>query len=191
MNDEERAIIKEAQRGNLLAFETLVKRYERQVLQLAFSLVNHPQDAEDIYQEVFVRVFRNLHKFQFRSEFSTWLYRVVVNYCLNYRKRRDRTRSVSLEQDWNESESGWSRTLPVDEKNPEQRVINYELSNKIDLALAQLSPRQKTVFVLRHYQGHKLSEIAEMMGCSLGTVKNYLFRATQKMQQLLHEYSVI
>ncbi len=187
MDIEEKAIIKEAQRGNLMAFETLVKRYDRQVLQLTRSIVHHVEDAEDIYQEVFVRVFRNLRKFHFRSEFSTWLYRVVVNHCLNFKKRSGRKRTFSLE---NESSSGenWQTTIKGTGKNPEQSMLNTELGDQIDQAIDQLSDRQRVVFELRHYHGHKLKEIAEIMGCSEGTVKNYLFRATQKLQQLLIEY---
>ncbi|MFQ5648915.1 MAG: RNA polymerase sigma factor [bacterium] len=189
MNSEEQAIIQAAQEGNILAFESLVKRYDRQVLQLALSLVNHRQDAEDIYQEVFVRVYKNLHRFQFRSEFSTWLYRVVVNACINYLKKKQRTKTLPLDGSTCGKEQGLRNTLPGSEKNPEESILNQELSGEIDEALEKLSPRQKMVFVLRHYHGHKLQEIAEIMNCSLGTVKNYLFRSTQRMQQLLREYS--
>ncbi len=92
MNQDEQAIIKQAQGGNILAFEALVKRYDKHVLQLAYSLVNNTQDAQDVYQEVFVRVFKNLKRFKFQSQFSTWLYRVVVNYCINFNKRKGRAK---------------------------------------------------------------------------------------------------
>ncbi|MCH7679422.1 sigma-70 family RNA polymerase sigma factor, partial [candidate division KSB1 bacterium] len=95
MNHDEKALIKEAQRGNILAFESLVKNYDRHVLQLAYNMVNNAQDAEDIYQEVLVRVYKNLHRFEFKSEFSTWLYRVVVNYCINFNKKRRRLKAYS------------------------------------------------------------------------------------------------
>ncbi len=191
MNSEEQAIIKEAQRGNVMAFETLIKRYDRQVLQLALSMVSNAEDAQDIYQEVFVRVYKNLRRFQFKSEFSTWLYRVVVNYCINYQKKRKRQRLFSLEQmDAGKGENSYKAQLPGSERDPEAHVLNTELSGKIDAAIEQLSAKQQMVFVLRHYHGYKLKDIAEMMGCSLGTVKNYLFRATRRMQELLNEYSI-
>jgi RNA polymerase sigma-70 factor (ECF subfamily) len=189
--EREEALIKEAQMGSIAAFEALVRQYDQQVMQLAFSLVNDVQDAQDIYQEVFVRVFRNLKRFQFRSQFSTWLYRVVVNYCINFNKKKQRAKFFSLTDENQNGEASWSVTLKGAEISPEDSMLNQELSVKIDHAIAQLSPKQKTVFVLRHYQGLKLLEIAKILKCSEGTVKNYLFRATQKMQSLLKEYSKI
>ncbi len=188
MNADEKAVIKEAQRGSIVAFETLVKKYERQVLQLAYSMVNNTQDAEDIYQEVFVKVFKSLSQFKFKSEFSTWLFRVVVNYCINFRKKRERRQAVSLEnkKPGSESQQAFAKETA---STPERDVLNVELSQEIAQALEMLSAKQKTVFVLRHYHGHKLKEISKIMACSEGTVKNYLFRATQKMQQLLYSYS--
>ncbi len=174
-----------------MAFESLIRQYDKQVMQLAFSLVNDTQDAQDIYQEVFVRVFRNLKRFQFRSQFSTWLYRVVVNYCINFNKKKQRAKFYSLNGENENGEASWSAKLKGLEISPEDSALNRELSAKIENAIAQLSPQQKTVFVLRHYQGLKLQEIAKILKCSEGTVKNYLFRATQKMQSLLKEYSKI
>jgi len=189
MDIEEQATIREAQRGNMLAFESLVKRYDRKVWQLAYSMVNHSEDAEDIYQEVFVRVYKNLAKFQFRSEFSTWLYRVVVNYCLNYQKRTKKQRTYSLQKEAPGTGENWQTSLKGHEKDPEARLLNCELSSEIEHAIRQLSEKQKLVFELRHFHGHKLKEIAAIMSCSEGTVKNYLFRATRKMQRLLHSHA--
>jgi RNA polymerase sigma-70 factor (ECF subfamily) len=191
MNQDEQAVIKQAQGGNILAFEALVKRYDKHVLQLAYSLVNNTQDAQEVYQEVFVRVFKNLKRFKFQSQFSTWLYRVVVNYCINFNKRKSRAKFFSLDGQAGEPDHEWKKAMKDGTRSPEESVLNQELSDSIELALEQLSARQKTVFVLRHYHGHKLQEIAQIMKCSEGTVKNYLFRATQKMQALLKEYANI
>lgn len=189
--EREEALIREAQMGSIVAFESLVRQYDQQVMQLAFSLVNDTEDAQDIYQEVFVRVFRNLKRFQFRSQFSTWLYRVVVNYCINFNKKKQRAKFYSLNGENENGEASWSVMLKGTEISPEDSLLNRELSAKIENAIAQLSPKQKTVFVLRHYQGLKLQEIAKILKCSEGTVKSYLFRATQKMQSLLKRYSKI
>ncbi len=191
MSHDEKALIKEAQRGNILAFESLVKNYDRHVLQLAYNMVNNTQDAEDIYQEVLVRIYKNLHRFEFKSEFSTWLYRVVVNYCINFQKKRRRLKTYSIDKEFQNGDENWKKSVKSEEQNPEESFLNLELSREIEAALQQLSPKQKTVFILRHYHGHKLKEIAEIIKCSEGTVKNYLFRATQKMQRLLREYSKI
>ena len=174
-----------------MAFESLVKVYDRQVLQLAYNMVNNTQDAEDIYQEVLVRIYKNLHRFEFKSEFSTWLYRVVVNYCINFNKKRRRLKAYSIDKEFQNGDENWKKTVKSEEQNPEESFLNVELSREIETALQQLSPKQKTVFILRHYHGHKLKKIAEILKCSEGTVKNYLFRATQKMQRQLKEYSRI
>lgn len=191
MDQEEQALIKEAQRGNVWAFESLVKKYDKQVMQLAYSFVNNSSDAQDIYQEVFVRVYKNLHRFRFKSEFFTWLYRIVVNHCINYRKKKNRNTFYSINTETQEGNGNWTASLKSHENYPDESVLNKELSEQINMAMEQLSSRQKTVFVLRHYHGHKLKDIAKIMKCSEGTIKNYLFRATQKMQILLQDYAKI
>ena len=185
--EDETALIRAAQSGDVRAFEALVERYDRQVLELARSLVHNFEDAEDVYQEVFVRVYKHLPRFRFESRFSTWLYRVVVNYCLSY-KRRARA-AVSLDDPGALNGASRQWTLPSGETTPEAEVLNQELAQRIESALSQLSAQQKAVFVLRHFHGRKLREIAEILACREGTVKNYLFRATQKMQKLLQPYS--
>ncbi|MFQ5638555.1 MAG: RNA polymerase sigma factor [bacterium] len=181
--------MRKAQTGSIVAFEALVKKYDKQVLSLAYSLVNHTQDAEDVFQEVFVRVYKNLPMFKFRSQFSTWLYRVVVNYCINHNRRTKRHKQYSLNGSSEDQSDFWTMTLKGHEIDPEDAILNAELSYEINAALQQLSEQQKTVFVLRHYHGHKLREIAQIMRCSEGTVKNYLFRATRKLQKLLYAYA--
>jgi RNA polymerase sigma-70 factor (ECF subfamily) len=188
MNIEEESIIREAQRGNMMAFEALVKQYDRSVFQIAHGMVSNTHDVEDIYQEVFVRVFRNLNSFNFKSEFSTWLYRVTVNTCINFQRRKKRT-DAKRASDPHDDDTQWGEKLEADERNPEESLLNIELSQEIEWAIEQLSGKQKAVFLLKHYHGNRIREIAETMHCSEGTVKNYLFRATQKLQRLLMHYA--
>lgn len=189
MAAQDHDLILRAQRGDVAAFEQLVFRYDKQVLNIAASYVSSAEDAKDVYQEVLLRVYRGLKKFQFRSEFSTWLYRITTNVCLTHRSRRKRHTHTSLDQEM-ESDDGQphslSDTLPHDAAT-DQRVMNTEISMHVEEAIAKLSPKQKMVFTLRHYQGYKLKEIAEMMDCTEGTVKKYLFTATQRMREQLKE----
>ena len=174
-------LILKAQHGDMMAFEQLVYRYDRQVLSIAATYVNNSEDAKDIYQEVFLRVFRGIKKFELRSEFSTWLYRITTNVCLTHRTRRKRHTHTSLSTaDGEEEAHGVS-----DETESDDRAIGSEISEHVERALGVLSPKQKMVFTLRHYQGYKLREIAEMMKCTEGTVKKYLFTATQRMREEL------
>lgn len=186
MAAQDRELILRAQRGDVAAFEQLVFRYDQQVLNIAASYVNNAEDAKDIYQEVLLRVYRNLQKFQFRSEFSTWLYRITTNVCLTHRSRRKRHTHTSLDQEDDAQPHPLSETLQHDEA-ADRRAMNTEISARVQEALEKLSSKQKMVFTLRHYQGYRLKEIAEMMDCTEGTVKKYLFTATQRMREQLKE----
>jgi RNA polymerase sigma-70 factor (ECF subfamily) len=186
MTIEEQALLKEAQRGSIPAFEALVRKYDRQVMQLALNMLGDVHDAEDIYQDIFVTLFRKLDSFDFRSEFSTWLFRVAVNACINSQKKRQRRKGRL-----HELTDSWQETLAAPEQTPEESALSRELGDEIERALDRLSGRQRAVFVMRYYQDYKLKEIADIMDCSLGTVKNYLFRATRKLQVVLHEYANI
>ncbi|HEX9613919.1 MAG TPA: RNA polymerase sigma factor [Bacteroidota bacterium] len=181
VNDKE--LILKARSGDPAAFEQLVFRYDRQVLSMAANYVKTADDAKDIYQEVFLRVYRGLKNFELRSEFSTWLYRITTNVCLSFRSRRKRHTHASIhEGDGDEESHGVAGTLEAD-----RPAMDSEISGRIEDALADLSPKQRMVFTLRHYEGYKLREIAGMMNCREGTVKKYLFTATRKMRDALKE----
>jgi len=183
-NDQE--LVSRAQRGDATAFEELVHRYDRQVLAIATSYTNDRDESQDIYQEVFLRAYRSISGFKFRSEFSTWLFRIVTNVCLSHQMRASKRRFTPLESELdgeiNLSDEHSSIARPV---SPEQHVHNVEIATHVEDALEQLSPQQRLVFTLKHYQGYKLREIAEMMGCAEGTVKKYLFTATDKLRKRL------
>lgn len=188
MDKNEERLIRKAQRGNLNAFESLVSMYDVRVMRLIYNMLNHTEDARDVYQDVFIKVYKSINKFRFQSEFYTWLYRIVVNTCINFRKKRSK-RMNDLIDDYNENvDNNWNTLTNGNTLNPEENLLNKELDIAIQNSLELLSNKQKTVFILRHYHGHKLSEIAEILNCSEGTVKNYLFRAVQKMKKQLRDY---
>lgn len=167
--------------GDMMAFEQLVHRYDGRVLSMAASYVNNADDAKDIYQEVFLRVYRGLRKFQARSEFSTWLFRIATNVCLSHRSRRKRHAHVSIHAEEGEDEAhGVDSGVRTD-----SAALGAEISEHVNEALKSLSPQQRMVFTLRHFEEYKLHEIAQMMKCTEGTVKRYLFTATRKMRDRL------
>jgi len=189
-NDTE--LIMQTQRGNMDAFEQLVQRYDKRVLTIAAGYVNSSDDAKDIYQEVFIRVYKGLSKFQYKSEFSTWLFRITTNVCLSHRMRGRRHTHTSLDQEVND-EDGQPHALKetlTDNTAADQQTHDAEISMRVEQALKTLSPRQKMVFSLKHYEGYKLKEIAEMMKCSEGTVKKYLFEATARLRKQLKDFAV-
>lgn len=191
MTKEEELLIRKAQRGNLQAFEKLVHCYDAKIMQLIFNMVNDVEDTRDLYQEIFIKVFKSIKKFRFQSEFYTWLFRITVNSCINYRKRKSSHQNESLDDYLNEENRYWKIVGANENRNPEQIMINNELNDKIQQSIEKLSTKQKSVFILKHYHGYKLSEIANMLNCSEGTVKNYMFRAVQKMKKSLAEYHQI
>ena len=175
-----------ARSGDHAAFEQLVRRHDSRVFAIAASYVSNSEDAKDIFQEVFLRVYRALPGFRFQSEFTTWLHRITVNVCLSHRRKFART--VWLQVSGSDEEGNNPVTEAVaDTDSPEQRSMDDEISRHVETALQTLSPRQRMVFTLRHFQGHKLEEIARMMGCSQGTVKRYLFTATRRLRGQLHD----
>jgi RNA polymerase sigma-70 factor (ECF subfamily) len=185
MDDVE--LVRKAQQGDVFAFEQLVFRHDKKVLSIAARYVTSADDAKDIYQEVFLRVYRGLKKFRFKSEFSTWVHRITVNVCLTHRSRRRRTMQTLLLDDRNEEDSEGHGEIRDPAVGPDHQAVNADISCSIEKALGTLSPKQKIVFTLRHFEGYKLNEIAVMMNCVEGTVKRYLFTATRRMRDQLKD----
>src|SRR5690349_1958432 len=191
LNDHE--LILRARGGDMSAFEQLVYRYDKHVLGIAARYCTSADDAKDIYQEVFIRVYKGLRKFESRSEFPTWLYRITTNVCLTHHARRKRhyrespTGGPGGAGDDPGLPNGAAHEQASNDPSPEDHAMSSEITARVNDALGRLSPRQKLVFTLRHYQGYKLREIAGMMQLTEGTVKRYLFTATQKLRTELRE----
>ncbi|MCU0332329.1 MAG: sigma-70 family RNA polymerase sigma factor [Ignavibacteriaceae bacterium] len=179
LNDTD--LIIQAQKGNQNAFEELVYRYDRNVLSIALKYSNNEDDAKDLYQEVFIRVYRGIKNFRFQSEFSTWLFRITTNVCLTYKSRSKEHLKVSIDKDFDDEEHEFNTTkeLVYDGSTPE------EIGEIVNAAVESLSPKQRMTFVLKHYEGYKIREIAKMLNCKEGTVKKYLFDATKNLRKKL------
>jgi RNA polymerase sigma-70 factor (ECF subfamily) len=180
-------LIRAAQNGDQEAFERLVRTYDQSVLRIALNLLRSPEDARDVYQEAFLRVYRNLHSFRFDCSFHTWLYRIVTNICLDHlRKRKVRREESSVIET---GDGPVDRMDRVEEEaahaDPERTLWNRQVSSRIESALRNLTPRERVVFELRHFQGLRLRNIGEVLGTSEEAAKNCLFRATQKMRTVL------
>ena len=187
---DETSLIRAAQQGDQDAFERLVRSYDNSVLRIAMNLLRSPDEARDVYQEAFLKVYRNLHNFRFDCSFHTWLYRIVTNVCLDHLRRRKVRREESTVV---ETPDGVvDRMAQVEEvapqSDPERQLWNRQLSGKIAHALEGLTPRERTVFELRHYEGLRLRAIGEMIGTTEEAAKNCLFRATQKMRASLEAF---
>jgi len=185
-------LIRRAQKGDSAAFEELIKNYDRAVLGLAMHLTKCKEDAQDIYQEAFLRAYKNLDRFRFECSFYTWMHRIVTNLCLDrlrYNQRRNRAVEPEVSDEGEEQD-------PIDRlpdhrpgASPERSLINRELRERVARALGKLSPKERIVFELKHYHGLRLRTIAGFFDTSEGVMKNTLFRATHKLRASLAEFS--
>ncbi|MGA2990682.1 MAG: sigma-70 family RNA polymerase sigma factor [Candidatus Korobacteraceae bacterium] len=186
VNDAE--LIREAQRGNRAAFEELVRLYDQAVLKLALRLTGSEQEAKDIYQEAFLKAYRYLGSFRFECSFYTWIYRIITNLCLDHLRRKEvRKEDSPVVWDRTGQQLNLLEQVP-DERNgasPERDLLRRELGTRINQALEKLTPRERVVFEMKHFQGLRLRTIGEALNTTEETAKNTLFRATQKLRAAL------
>ena len=186
MNDAD--LIRASQRGDHAAFEELVRSYDQAVLRLALHLTRSESDAQDIYQEAFLKAYRNIGNFRFECSFYTWIYRIVTNLCLDLlRKRQVRKEDAPVAKDQRGEEYDLLDQVADDRSgaSPERDLMRRELGSRIAKALEKLTPRERMVFEMKHYQGLKLRTIGEILNTTEETAKNTLFRGTQKLRAAL------
>jgi RNA polymerase sigma-70 factor, ECF subfamily len=186
-------LIRRAQQGDTAAFEELVRNYDRSVLRLTMRLTDSTEDAQDIYQDTFIRAYRNIGKFRFECSFYTWIYRIAMNLCSDYLRRKEVRDRYAYSERYSGENDGREETI-LDRASeqragasPERDALNEELKKQILSALNKLSARERIVFELRHYEGLKLQTVAAILSTSENTVKNTLFRATHKLRLRLAE----
>jgi RNA polymerase sigma-70 factor (ECF subfamily) len=183
-------LVREAQRGNRAAFEELVRHYDQAVLRLAMHLTGSEHEAQDIYQEAFLKAYKSVANFRFECSFYTWIYRIVTNLCLDHlRKKQVRKEEAPVATDSTGEQYDVIEQVPDGRAgaNPERDLMRRELGGRIGRALEKLTPRERMVFELRHYHGLKLRTVGEVLHTTEETAKNTLFRATQKLRGALSD----
>ncbi len=181
-------LVREAQRGNRAAFEELVRNYDQAVLRLAMHMTGSEHEAQDIYQEAFLKAYKNMASFRFECSFYTWIYRIVTNLCLDHlRKRQVRKEDAPVATDSDGEQYDVLERVADDRAaaSPERDLMRRELGSRINHALDKLTPRERMVFELKHYHGLKLRTVGEVLNTTEETAKNTLFRATQKLRGAL------
>ncbi|MBL7075253.1 sigma-70 family RNA polymerase sigma factor [candidate division KSB1 bacterium] len=174
---EDIELVERFQGGDERAFNEIVNRYKKKIYFLTLRMVNNPQDAEDLSQEVFIRAYKGLAKFQRESALFTWLYRIAVNHCINFNRKKRWTRFFSLEE--LKVEKGSS------EQNPEEIMAAGEIMEEIKRTVARLPQKQRIVFILRQYENMHHKEIAAILGRNVGTVKANYFQAVHRLRREL------
>jgi RNA polymerase sigma-70 factor, ECF subfamily len=183
--ETEHDLIREAQQGSRGAFDALVRQYDQAVLRLAMHLTGSEQDAQDVHQEAFLKAYRYIGNFRFECSFYTWLYRIVTNLCLDHlRRRKSRREDQAVMIDASGEAIDMLSNVSDDRSmaNPDRELERKFLGEKIKAALETLTPRERMVFELKHYQGLKLRTIGQMLNTTEETAKNTLFRATKKLR---------
>ncbi len=186
---DERQLVRKSKRGDSAAFEELILPYQKKILNMAYRMLGNLSDAEDATQDIFVRVYKSLVSFQEESAFSTWLYKVATNICLDVLRRRKRQNAqgmVSIHQYSSEDEE---YELPIEDKapTPYEQAQKGEAMRALLKAMEELGPEQKAVIVLRDINGLPYEEIAELMGCTLGTIKSRINRSRLMLRKLLEK----
>src|SRR5262245_15299160 len=175
------AVLARARRGDSEAFRQLVERHSRSVFRLAFRMTGNEHDAEDVVQESFLRAYKQLARFESRSNFGTWLYRITANCAVDLMRsrqaRHDVSRSDSLDADVHQP--------AADAPGPDRMAHSAEIERTVQNALGGLSPLERAAFTLRHYEGRSIDEIATTLGLGTSAAKHSVFRAVKKLRLAL------
>jgi RNA polymerase sigma-70 factor (ECF subfamily) len=182
-------LVKRARNGDRAAFHLLVERYQRKVYGVCYGMVRNRDDAMDLSQETFIKVYRNLDRFEGSSAFYTWVYRIACNVCIDWLRRAKRTRTVDYDDAIARDEGGDEGMMPNRLGiTPAKILARRELGDKIQDALQTLSPIHREVILLREVQGLSYQEIADTLDISIGTVMSRLHHARKNMQRALEQY---
>ncbi len=181
-------LVRRAQRGDLEAYDALIKRYQERIYATVYHMTSNHEDANDLAQEAFIKAFQAIKSFKGGSSFYTWLYRIAVNKTINFLKQRKNRLHMSLNDlDFN-TENNPDLVALISDKTPRREAGLKELQEKLNEALLKLSEQHRLVMVLHDVQGQSHEEIAEIMNCNIGTVRSRLFYARQQMQGWLTDY---
>ncbi len=179
-------LVELAKSGDRKAFEMLVERYKYKAYQIAFHHIRDREEAKDISQEAFLRAFTRLKRFDLRSSFYTWFYRILVNLCIDYQRKNRRFIWQPLEE--KEDQEGGNPMTGENTTSPDQYLSAAEMSRRVAVTLKELSPNQRKVFILRNHEGLSIQEIAEVMKSAEGTIKVHLHRAVMALRRDLAEF---
>jgi len=182
MEDTEAAALARAKAGDKDGFRLLVERHSRSVFRLAYRLTGNEQDAEDVVQETFLRAYKQIQNFESRASFGTWLYRIGANYALDLIRSRKRHQDHRPPAD---EENDVMLSIPSTTPGPERVAYSVQVEERISSAMAELTEQERTAFVLRHFEGFSIEEIAATLGLGASAAKHSIFRAVQKLRKQL------
>ena len=185
MNNNERWLIEESRKGNVDAFEELIKGYKKSAYNIALRVMRNAEDAEDASQEALIKIFKNISSFNMESTFKVWMYRIVVNTCIDF-KRRKNVNTLSIDETIDlGSGREIQREIPDESNNPDALIERNYNTQLVNDAINMLEDDFKTIIILRDIKGFTYDEISQILSCNLGTVKSRLSRARKRLKELL------
>jgi RNA polymerase sigma-70 factor, ECF subfamily len=187
MEDSDSVAVARVKAGDGDAYRVLVDRHSRSVFRLAYRMTGNEQDSEDVVQETFLRAYRQIQRWEARSSFSTWLYRIAANYSLDLVRRRKRHGEVAMgEPSRNDDrDSAVVHSIPSAQPGPDRLLTSGRVQECVAKTLDELSQQERTAFVLRHFEGQSIEEISAALGLSGNAAKHSIFRAVQKLRRAL------
>lgn len=177
MNMTEPELIRQSQQGNLAAFEQLILIYEKRIYAIAYKYMGNHEDASDMAQEALIKAYQSVQNFRGESAFGTWLGKITANCCLDELRKRKKMQTTSLEETLELEDGSINKELEAPEKTPEDHVVQQEVSAYMQTLIHGLKEEYRIVIILRELEGYSYEEIAEILQCSLGTVKSRISRA--------------
>lgn len=185
MSDSEKNLLEWAKAGDMGAFEQLIEGYQRRIFNICLRMLCNYDDASDLSQEVLIRIYKSIMNFKEQSSFSTWIYRITTNVCLDEIRRRKNKKTISLDEEIKLDEGEMKRQIESDEPTPEDIAEKEELKKLVNDAIAILSEEHRIVIVLRDIQGLSYEEIAKALNLPEGTVKSRINRARLALKNIL------
>ena len=185
MEKSDETLMLQFQTGDLRSFDTLVKRWEKPLLNYCYRMVNDIALAEDLRQEVFLRIYRSAKKYRPTAQFPTWMYRIATNLCLDTLAKQKHRKEIPIDA-YRESESeGFDERLIDPSDAPDAVVVKKEIESHVRSVLVRLPENQRIVVIMRHYNGMKFREIAEVLECPISTVKSRMAAGMERLGQML------
>ena len=172
--------VQKVKSGDTEAFGELVRKYQKRIYELAYGFARHPEEAYDLSQEIFLKAFNALGRFRGSSGFYTWLYKIAQNTCIDYTRRKSIWSEFPFINEF-PSDDSWLHPRTID-NSATKFLENQELNKEINSAINQLTSRQKQIFILRHYEGLALRDIANVLDLRIGSIKAHLFNAIRKLR---------
>ncbi len=196
MTDTEYRLIKKCSKGNIDAFEQLIEKYEKKAYNIALRILKNPDDAMDISQEAFIKVFKSIKTFKQESSFSTWLYRIVTNTCMDF-LRKNSNKVYSIDSPIQTDEGDFSREIE-DKSNSTEELFERKMTKElVHKSIDKLEHEHRIIVILRDIEGFSYKEIAKILNCTLGTVKSRLSRARDNLRDIIliemeqNEHSIV